>query len=137
MANSALLTPAQRAPLEGLLPLGYPTRLRNMALTAYAHLLEEMRPVGDDVHRVAWLAFTTVESLSLAHGGEQFYMVKGMTYRAQQRARQIAAEYTGHNIEQLARRYRLSEPRVRQIIADYYSEYRSVTQPRLDLGDDA
>lgn len=134
MANSAQLTPEQRRPLEGLLPPEYPERLRGLALTAYARLLAEMRPTDTPgMHYVAWLAFAVVDSWREEHGGANFYLMAGKAYGLTQRDREMMSHYTGNNIPDLAREYKLSEPHVRRIVAAWYQEYHRTRQPQLPL----
>lgn len=134
MADSARLTPEQRGPLEGLLPLEYPDRLKDMALTVYARLLEELPPrESAEMHRLAWLSFSIVESLSVEHGGANFYMMSAKQYRLTQRDREMMGRFNGKNIPELAREYRLSEPHVRRIVAVWYREYQQRSQGHLAL----
>jgi Mor family transcriptional regulator len=116
------------------LPLEYPDRLRELALTAYARLLTEMHPEdAPGMHRVAWLAFAVVESFREEHGGANFYLMAGKSYLLTQRDREMMGRYTGNNIPELAREYGLSEPHVRRIVSAWYQEYRKTRQPQLPL----
>lgn len=136
MAESVLLTPEQRGPLEGLLPLEYPERLREMAMALYAELLELLPDHPGGAHHLAWVAFSQCERLSTELGGGNFYMHKGKAYRLTQRDREMMARYNGRNIPQLARHYGLTETRVRQIVDAYYREFQARRQPQLALDGD-
>ncbi len=134
MADSARLTPEQRGPLEGLLPLKYPDRLKGLALTVYARLLHEMPPNDSaQMHRLAWLAFSIVEGLCEEHGGANFYMMSAKQYKLTKRDREMMSRFTGNNIPQLARESGLSEPHVRRIVAAWYREYQQRHQGSLAL----
>ncbi|MFM2330015.1 MAG: hypothetical protein RLZZ494_2118 [Pseudomonadota bacterium] len=136
MPESALLTPEQRRPLEGLLPLEYPERLREMALELYAELLELMPDNPGGPAWLAWVAFSQTERVSTALGGGNFYMHKARHFRLTKRDREMMAKYNGRNVPQLAREYGLTETRVRQIVDAWYKEYTAKRQPPL-IADDA
>lgn len=131
MSGIERLTMSALAPLEALLGDDYPERLREMATCMYAQLLDEqdLQSLGRD--RLAQLAAQLTNALSAELGGGNFYMHKAVAWRLSQRDRQLVNEFNGSNIPWLAHRYRLTETRVRQILAAAKAEEFQRRQPPL------
>ena len=131
MSGIERLTMSALAPLEALLGDDYPERLREMATCMYAQLLDEqdLQSLGRD--RMAQLAAQLTNALSAELGGGNFYMHKAVAWRLSQRDRQLVNEFNGSNIPALAHRYRLTETRVRQILAAAKAEEFQRRQPPL------
>ncbi|WP_374432179.1 Mor transcription activator family protein [Ideonella dechloratans] len=131
MSGIERLTMSTLAPLEALLGDDYPERLREMATCMYAQLLDEqdLQSLGRD--RLAQLAAQLTNALSAELGGGNFYMHKAVAWRLSQRDRQLVNEFNGSNIPALAHRYRLTETRVRQILAAAKAEEFQRRQPPL------
>lgn len=129
--NLERLTGRDLAPLEALIDADYPERLREMATCLFATLIED--PLSSALPRpaLARLALDLTDQLSTELGGANFYMHKGHHYRLSLRDRQMMREYRGNNIPQLAAKYRLTETRVRQIVAAYEAEEFARRQPSL------
>lgn len=131
MSGIERLTMSALAPLEALLGDDYPERLREMATCMYAQLLDEqdLQSLGRD--RLAQMAAQLTNALSAELGGGNFYMHKAVAWRLSQRDRQLVNEFNGSNIPALAHRYRLTETRVRQILAAAKAEEFQRRQPPL------
>lgn len=131
MSGIERLTMSALAPLEALLGDDYPERLREMATCMYAQLLDEQDLQGLGRDRLAQLAAQLTNALSAELGGGNFYMHKAVAWRLSQRDRQLVNEFNGSNIPALAHRYRLTETRVRQILAAAKAEEFQRRQPPL------
>lgn len=63
-------------------------------------------------------------------GGEHLYLPRLSTLRRQVRDKNIQNEYTGYNIRQLARKYRISVRRVQQLVKGLTPQHK--TERRAD-----
>ncbi len=128
------LTANDVEPLNRQLDVGYPERLREIATSLYAELLERVELV-DALGRpaLADLAIAQTERLSADFGGHTMYMHKGVSYRLTPRNQQMCAEFRGDNYAELADRYELTEMRVRQIVDSWRREQFLARQGSLDL----
>lgn len=132
--NRQQLTTADTEPLTKLLDAAYPERLREIALSLFAALLDHPQLV-DAVGRplLAELAIMQTERLSSDFGGHNLYMHKGVAYRLTPRNRQMCAEFRGDNYDELADRYGLTPMRVRQIVDTWRREQFLARQGMLNL----
>jgi Mor family transcriptional regulator len=128
------LTVEQIAPLEALFDEGYPERLREMALYLYLELVEDDDLVAaHGAQRLAQLALDQTERLCQELGGESFYMHRAVRYKLSRRDRQIIKEHRGNNTHLLARKYGLTEMRIRQIVNAWEEQERARRQGSLPL----
>ncbi len=128
------LTMQDVALLEQLLGTAYPERLREIATYLFAELLDHDDLVA--VHGrsgLAELAVAQTARLAENIGGQNAYIPKGVSYRLTPRNRQMCAEFRGNNYTELARRYKLSEMRVRQIVDTWREAQFLARQGNLDL----
>ena len=118
------VTSEDLAPLEAVMDDAYPDRLREVAEQLYLQLVdeEELPPDPARAHCLAETALRQTERLSLALGGGNFYMHKGVSYRLTPRNREMCARFTGNNYDVLALQAGLSEMRVRQIVGAWQME---------------
>lgn len=129
------LTTDELRPLDRTLPESYPERLRDMSLSLYCQLLDDMPPGDDPAKRysLARLAYRLTERLSTDLGGSGFYMHKGHLHRLSERDKKMCSKFRGNNIPQLAKEYNLSDTRVRQILHAWTLEQIASRQGVLDL----
>jgi len=93
----------------------YPEVLADIAREIHRQLMEDPRtklphPVA------AEMALSVAEHVRKNIGGVNVYIPRGHVYEATQREQQIYAEFKGDNYHQLARKWQLTEMRIRQII---------------------
>ena len=130
-----MLELAQLAPLHQQLDPGYPENLRTVAEWLFVQLVEdeEAAPTSERLHKLATLALRQTERLSTEEGGRNFYLGKGLRYRASLRDREMYERFNGRNYNELARDYRLTPTRVRQIMDAMHQDDISRRQGRLVL----
>lgn len=121
------------APLAALFAPNYPERLREIAERLYLQLADESDTAALGLPRLAVLALAQTERLSLELGGGGFYMHKGNSYRLSKRYRKIWEEFTGKNYTQLARKYDLTEMRIKQIVDEIRQQEKKERQGVLDI----
>ncbi|MCM2340430.1 Mor transcription activator family protein [Rhodoferax sp.] len=132
MDDKNLLTP-----LHALLDPAYPENLRMVAEWLFVQLAEDettdtpMAPAR--LAALALLALRQTERLSAEIGGMNFYLNKGVRYRASLRDRDMFARFNGRNYDELARAYGLTPMRVRQIIGAMMADELGRRQGKLDL----
>lgn len=137
------ITQAELAVLEAMLPDGLTPDMREVARCLYAALvLNDARcgsaptvPMwGDQLHAWALQALMQLQHLASQIGGGAVYLAKGVTVHLTARDRKMCAEFKG-DYKVLARKYNLTEVRVRQIVDSYQrAQYLSRQQglPGLD-----
>ena len=97
--------------------------LREIAVSIYMHLIEDEELVNSlGLSRLADLARSATDRISRDVGGVSFYMPKGFIRFSSARDRDIFAEFNGKNQRELARRYGLSDMRIKQIVASMRSK---------------
>lgn len=105
--------------LDDTMPDPIADRVSDVARSMYAVLVEndKGRSGGEPVNN-AQLAFRLVIQLCHDFGGSAFYLHKTpiAQRRRAKRDEAIAAEFNGQNINELTRRYGLTEMRIRQIV---------------------
>ncbi|MFA7238705.1 MAG: Mor transcription activator family protein [Sulfuricellaceae bacterium] len=126
-------TASDLAPLAALFAPNYPAKLREIAERLYLQLAEERDTAALGLPRLAQLALAQTERLSLELGGGGFYMHKGKSYRLSKLYRKIWEEFTGTNLTQLARKYNLTEMRIRQIVDEIREQEKKERQGVLDI----
>lgn len=118
------ITQDELAVLEAMLPEGLTTDMREMAQLLFeAPVLADPRcgqpPTGDDWGNqlLAWakLALMQLQHLANNIGGAPVYLAKGIAVHLSARDRKMCAEFRG-DYKVLARKYNLTEMRVRQIV---------------------
>lgn len=130
-----MLDLAQLAPLHQQLDSGYPENLRTVAEWLFVQLVEddECEPTPERLYKLATLALRQTERLSAEEGGRNFYLGKGLRYRASLRDREMYERFKGRNYNELAREYHLTPTRVRQIMDAMLADDLSRRQGRLTL----
>lgn len=94
----------------------YPEVLADIARTIHARLMDDPRvklahPIAAEV------AMAVAEHVRKNIGGVATYIPRGINYELTLRDREVWAEFKGDNYAELARKYDLTEMRVRQIVA--------------------
>jgi len=124
------LTADDVAPLEALFDRRYPERLREIATIMFMVLVDR----GVQAEQAPQLAIALTEGLSSELGGRGFYMHKGHAYRLRKeldnRDLQIQSEFRGWNTAVLARKYGLTEMRIRQIVGESEEDKAAARQRR-------
>ena len=130
-----MLELAQLTPLHQQLDPGYPENLRTVAEWLFVQLVEdeEAAPSPERLQKLATLALRQTERLSTEEGGRNFYLGKGLRYRASLRDREMYERFQGRNYNELARDYHLTPTRVRQIMDAMHQDDISRRQGRLIL----
>lgn len=130
-----MLELAQLAPLHEQLDPGYPENLRTVAEWLFVQLVEdeEAAPTPERLRKLATLALRQTERLSAEEGGRNFYLGKGLRYRASLRDRQMYERFNGRNYNDLARENHLTPTRVRQIMDAMHQDDIGRRQGRLVL----
>lgn len=129
----------QFAPLHALVDQAYPDNLRMVAEWLFVQLVEDVPvaelPVSETrLSELALLALRQTERLSAELGGMNFYLNKGVRYRASLRDREMFEKFNGRNYDELAHDYGLTQMRVRQIISAMMADEIGRRQGKLDLG---
>lgn len=118
------------AVLEALLPEGLTPNMRDVAQFLFEALVLLDARCGQDPAQHGWreqlLHWAQMVCAQLQHladnvGGEAIYMAKGITVHLSARDRRLCAEFRG-DYKVLARKYGLSEMRVRQIVDAWQRE---------------
>lgn len=71
-------------------------------------------PDGDIADAVVALVYQT----AFSYGGHNFYLPKGVRLSAEIRDNKIAKEFKGNNIFEIAKKYQMTDMRVRQILLE-------------------
>lgn len=126
------------AALHALLDPAYPENLRMVAEWLFIQLVEDEEitaiPMSPErLSALALLALRQTERLSAEIGGMNFYLNKGVSYRATLRDREMFERFNGRNYDELARAYGLTPMRVRQIIGQMMIDEVARRQGKLDL----
>lgn len=126
-------------PLHELLDPAYPENLRMVAEWLFVQLVEDeditKLPISAvRLSALALLALRQTERLSAEIGGMNFYLNKGVRYRATLRDREMFERFNGRNYDELSRLYGLTPMRVRQIIGAMMIDEVARRQGKLDLG---
>lgn len=94
---------------------------------------ERLEQIGQTVGRILWveagkgaitqedaqrIAFEITEGLRQEHGGGQFYLARNLDHDLEPRDRAIWDEFKGNNYFELAKKFGLSDVRVREIVEE-------------------
>lgn len=139
------LSSAEAQVLESMLPQGLTETMREVALCLFTPLVLQDARAGQQCPDERWLAVLVamaqvvllqLDALATQLGGQPIYLAKGLAVGLSARDRRLCAEFMGNNHSQLARRYNLTEMRVRQIVGTWQLEQFQTRQGRLPgLGD--
>ena len=111
------------APVHAVLDPAYPEFLREVTEINYVTLVAEETSPPDEARKVrlAQLALALVERLSDVIGGGAPYWPKAVRFHLSPRNRQMCSEFRG-DYKKLARRYKLTEQQVRNIVDTWQRE---------------
>ena len=139
------LTEAEAAVLAQHLPAGLTEEMRDVAWCLFEAMAlldsragaQQPGPVWLGVlHAMARVATAQLQHLAQQKGGKAIYLAKGLAVFLSARDLQMCGEFRGDNYDFLARKYGLTEMRVRQIVNDWQKEQFRVRQGRLPGIDD-
>ena len=139
------LTEVEAAVLAQHLPAGLTEEMRDVAWCLFEAMAlldsragaQQPGPVWLGVlHAMARIVTVQVLHLCAEKGGKSIYLPKGVAAYLSARDLQMCSEFTGNNYDLLARRYGLTEMRVRQIVNDWQKEQFRTRQGRLPGIDD-
>lgn len=140
------MTAAEAAVLEAQLPAGLTEEMRDVALCLYEAMALTDSRVGQAQPDATWMkvlvAMARVAAIQLQHlavqkGGKAIYLAKGLAAFWTARDLQMCAEFRGNNYDELAKKYDLTEMRVRQIVGAWRDEQYRLRQGRLPGLDEA
>lgn len=140
ISHSRRLTASESQVLDDALPAKIRPEMRDIALCLYEALALQDRRAGQETPQPCWIGVlqhiasavaAQIEHLAREKGGAPIYISKGIAIRLSARDHDLCKEYRGDNIPQLARKYDLTEVRVRQIVALWQQEQFARRQPRL------
>lgn len=103
------------APLAAALPEDFPEGLKEFAELLYMALCDDEDLADQAPELLVGVALRQVERLSEVMGGSSPYIQKGVTFRLSPRNREMCEAFRG-DYKALARRYKLSEQQVRNIV---------------------
>lgn len=142
MSAERVISAAELAVLESALPEGLTGPMADAVACLFTALVVNDARCGTKAPAGEWLmqlqAWANMCLMQLGYlaqemGGAAFYLAKGVTVFMSARDRTMCAEFRGNNYRQLARKYGLTEVRVRQIITAYQKEQYARRQGTLDL----
>lgn len=107
----------------------YPEILREIALT----LKEALVALPADEFDPEKKARALTEALRQRFSGELLYIPKGVSHDALQKHYEVWRKYTGDNVPQLAKEFRLSEVYIYQIIRRMRELEREKSQSKLNF----
>ena len=124
------ISAAELAVLEGMLPDGLTPVMQDVAVCLFTALVKRDERIGSPAPTGHWLAL--LESMArmvlaqLQHlcdemGGAPLYLAKGVAVHLSARDRRMCEEFRG-DYKVLARKYDLTEMRVRQIVDAWQRE---------------
>lgn len=105
----------------------WPAALVDMTDVAAAALARD----GVDVAIARRQAVTVMRALAIYHGGRKFYLPNGEALDRALRNMRIWDDFNGNNVDDLARRYRLSDVQIYAILSEQRTLHRRKTQPDL------
>ena len=106
----------------------YPEVLADIARTVHEQLMARARLAHQEA---AEIALVVAEHVRKNIGGVATYIPRGLSYELSLRDRQIWSEFKGDNHAELARKYDMTEMRVRQIIDRAARTDRAARQHKL------
>ena len=131
MHTAPRITAAEAQVLEATLPQGLTEPMREVALCLFEALaLQDGRagskhPCDDwraQLQQLAQQVLAQLRHLAATIGGGAIYFSKGVAIELSARDREMCAQFRGNNYAQLARAYKLTEMRVRQIVNAWQQE---------------
>ena len=140
MTPARRLTAAEAAVLDAHLPVGLTEEMRDVAWCLFEAMALMDSRAGAERPDPVWLgvlhAMARVATAQLLHraqqqGGKAIYLAKGVAMHLSARDMQMCREFRGNNYDFLARKYDLTEMRVRQIVAAWQAEQYRLRQARL------
>jgi hypothetical protein len=138
-----VMTAAELAVLEQALPEGLTGPMADAAGCLFAALVLADERCGTKAPEGEWLAqlqaWASMCLMQLSHlaqemGGASFYLAKGVAVFMSARDRAMCAEFRGNNYKALARKYGLTDVRVRSIVDAWQKENYAKRQGQLPLG---
>ena len=105
----------------------WPQLLLNMLLVVQAAYVD----AGAKPEQARELAFVAMRTLAHYHGGCTFYLPRGDRLEQALRDNRMWDEFNGRNIRELCTRYRLTEQRVYQVLAEQRTLRQRKIQPQL------
>ena len=128
------LTQEQLAPLEALMPPGWPITWRDLATSHFITLLSA--PDAGEADALARLAVALTLGIAQDLGGSQPYIPVGADVMSSARARRVI-ELLGQRLsyKQVADATGLTESRVRQIESEWRKQQMLLRQGQLQLDD--
>lgn len=121
------LSAREAAQLEAMLPQPATQDLRDVALALLDGLLTEGVPQDAAVRYAA----ACTRHLSAQLGGQQVYIPRCLLAQLSERNARIFSAFQGNNYRELARRFHLTEQRVRRIVATEQAADMQRRQGRL------
>lgn len=126
------------APLEVLFDATYPPTLRDLATSLFMQLLETFAALAPDPLRgaaLARLALEQADRISIDHGGCNLYIPMATSFKLTPRNIKMCQEFRG-DYKALARKYKMSEQQVRNIVDSWQRDQFLKRQGRLPGLDD-
>lgn len=109
--------------LEKLMDPSFPELWADISVIIFTRLLKG-KPDFSSHESIAKTAIEITTDMGLELGGYMYYFPKGKYAKAASKARKIQTEFNGRNHKELAKKYALTEARIRQILA----QKKSVTK---------
>lgn len=130
------LTQEQLAPLEALMPPGWPDTWRELATSHYVTLISAPGADAVELFSLANLAIALTLGIAQDLGGSQPYIPVGADVMSSARARRVM-ELLGQRLryKQVADATGLTESRVRQIESEWRKQQMLLRQGQLQLDD--
>ena len=130
------LTQEQLAPLEALIPPGWPDTWRELATSLYVTLISAPGADAVELSSLANLAIALTLGIAQDLGGSQPYIPVGADVMSSARARRVM-ELLGQRLsyKQVADATGLTESRVRQIESEWRKQQMLLRQGQLQLDD--
>ena len=130
------LTQEQLAPLEALMPPGWPDTWRELATSHYVTLISAPGADAVELSSLANLAIALTLGIAQDLGGSQPYIPVGADVTSSARARRVM-ELLGQRLsyKQVADATGLTESRVRQIESEWRKQQALLRQGQLQLDD--
>ena len=132
MNNAELFTDLPMpASLDDVLPVeiedAWPQLLTDMLQVVQAAYAD----AGAQPEQARELAFVAMRALARYHGGRTFYLPRGETLEQAIRNVRMWDEFNGKNVGELCSRYKLTEQRVYQVLAEQRALRSRKIQPAL------
>ena len=130
------LTQEQLAPLEALMPPGWPDTWRELATSHYVTLISAPGADAVELSSLANLAIALTLGIAQDLGGTQPYIPVGADVMSSARARRVVDLLKqGQSYRQVADATGLTESRARQIESEWRKQQALLRQGQLQLDD--